>query len=62
MFKFLALLDYMYVSRAHEIDMSSVRPSVRRPPVASIISEVIVWIYFLILVVASPGPYAQTFF
>ncbi len=44
---FLALLDY--VSRAHEIEIrpSSVRrPSVRRPSVASIISEVVVWISF----------------
>ncbi len=43
----LALLDY--VSRAHEIEIrpSSVRrPSVVRPSVASIISEVIVWISF----------------
>ncbi len=42
-FRFLALLDY--VSRAHEIEirMSSV---VRRPSVASIISEVTAWIAF----------------
>ncbi len=39
---FLALLDY--VSRAHEI---KIRPSsVRRPSVASIISEVTAWIAF----------------
>ena len=43
---FLALLDY--VSRVHEIEIrsSSVRPSVRRPSVASIISEVIAWTSF----------------
>ncbi len=52
----LALLDY--VSRAHEIESSVVRPSVRRQSVASITSEVIAWI----AVVASPGPYAQTCF
>ncbi len=38
------------------------RPSGRRPSVASIISEAIVWISFKFLVVASPGSYAQTFF
>ncbi len=41
------MLDY--VSRAHEIEIrpsSVVRPSVRRPSVASIISEVIAWISF----------------
>ncbi len=40
---FLALLDY--VSRAHEI---KIRPSyvIRRPSVASIISEVTAWIAF----------------
>ncbi len=46
-FLLLALLDY--VSRAHEIEnppSSVVRPSVVRPSVASIISEVIAWISF----------------
>ncbi len=38
------------------------RPCVRRPSVASIISEVYCMDFFQILVVASPGPYAQTFF
>ncbi len=38
---FLALLEN--VSRAHEIEL---RPSVRRPSVASIISEVTAWIDF----------------
>ncbi len=38
---FLTLLDY--VSRAHEIE---IRPSVRRPSMASIISEVTTWIAF----------------
>ncbi len=61
---FLALLDY--VSRAHEIEIrpSSVRLSVRRP--SSICGINYLWSYcmdfFQILVVASPGPYAQTFF
>ncbi len=48
LFRFLALLDY--VSRAHEIEIrpSSVllQSSIVRPYVASIISEVIVWISF----------------
>ncbi len=46
LYKFLALLDY--VSKVHEIEIrpSSVGPSVRRPSVASIISEVIAWISF----------------
>ncbi len=62
-FNFLALLDS--VSRAYSMGVcpSSVRPSVvRRPPVASIISEVIAWIPFKFYFVASPGPYAQTLF
>ncbi len=46
--KYLALLDY--VSRAHEIELRPSyvvrRPSVRRPSVASIISEVTAWIAF----------------
>ena len=43
---FLALLDY--VSRAHEIEicLSSIRPSIRRPSVALIISEATAWIAF----------------
>ena len=55
---FLALLDY--ISRAHEIEIcpSSVRPSV--------CGIDYLWSYcmdfFQILVVASPGPYARTFF
>ncbi len=55
-FRFLALLDY--VSRAHEIEIrpSSVHPSSVRPSVASYCMD-----FFQILVVASPGPYAQTF-
>ena len=43
---FLAVLDH--VSRAHEVKIrpSSVRPSVRRPFVASISSKAIAWISF----------------
>ncbi len=62
---FLALLDY--VSRAHEIEIrpsSVVRPSVRRP--SSVCGIDYLWSYCMdclqISVVASPGPYAQTFF
>ncbi len=60
----LALLDY--VSRAHEIE---IRPSsvVRRPSIRPSVCGIdYLWSYcmdfFQILVVASPGPYAQTFF
>ena len=54
---FLALLDY--VSSAHEIE---IRPSVH---LSSVCGIDYLWSYgmdfFQILVVASPGPYAQTF-
>ncbi len=54
---FLALLDY--VSRAHEIE---IRPSYRRPSVASIISEVTAWIAFKFHVWLPLGHMPRLFF